>query len=110
MILSGSADPNTGIPASIGGYSKERACGPPFGTFRSIRKIGDQVSRNDLIGDVEGCEVYSQIDGAIRGLIRTGTLVTKGLKIGDIDPRGQMEYCYTISENPGPLPGRFWRP
>jgi xanthine dehydrogenase accessory factor len=24
--------------------------------------------------------------------------VKKGLKIGDIDPRGREEYCYTISD------------
>jgi len=24
--------------------------------------------------------------------------VTRGLKIGDVDPRGDASYCYTISE------------
>jgi xanthine dehydrogenase accessory factor len=24
--------------------------------------------------------------------------VTKGLKAGDVDPRGNLEYCYTISD------------
>jgi xanthine dehydrogenase accessory factor len=27
-----------------------------------------------------------------------GTKVKKGLKIGDIDPRGIEDYCYTISD------------
>jgi xanthine dehydrogenase accessory factor len=106
VILSGSAEPNTGIPESVGGYSRERVLrAPAFGTFRSIRKIGDQVRGNDLIGDVEGCEVYSRIDGVIRGLIRTGTLVKEGLKIGDIDPRCRVEYCYTTSEKSRAIAG-----
>jgi xanthine dehydrogenase accessory factor len=31
-------------------------------------------------------------------MIRPGTPVRKGLKIGDIDPRGIKAYCFTISE------------
>ena len=34
----------------------------------------------------------------LRGLIRPGTPVTRGLKIGDVDPRGNSTYCTTISE------------
>jgi xanthine dehydrogenase accessory factor len=42
--------------------------------------------------------VVVQLDGVLRGLIRPGTMVRKGLKIGDIDPRGQTEYCSRISD------------
>jgi xanthine dehydrogenase accessory factor len=34
----------------------------------------------------------------VRGLIRDGRRVPRGLKIGDIDPRGDVGYCDTISE------------
>jgi len=34
----------------------------------------------------------------LRGLIRHGIKVTKGLKIGDIDPRGEIRNCFTISD------------
>jgi xanthine dehydrogenase accessory factor len=34
----------------------------------------------------------------LRGLIADGTEVWKGLKIGDVDPRGIKEYCCTISD------------
>jgi xanthine dehydrogenase accessory factor len=47
---------------------------------------------------VEGKPVHASIDGIIRGLIHPGVMVTKGLKIGDIDPRLQRENCFTISE------------
>ncbi|RPH86418.1 MAG: molybdenum hydroxylase, partial [Desulfobacteraceae bacterium] len=33
-----------------------------------------------------------------RGLIRTSTPVTAGLKVGDVDPRGNAAFCSTISE------------
>jgi len=47
---------------------------------------------------VAGVPVRAFLDGVLRGLIRPGVFVTKGLKIGDIDPRGIREFCYTISE------------
>jgi xanthine dehydrogenase accessory factor len=34
----------------------------------------------------------------IRGLIYPDTLVSKGMKVGDIDHRGIREYCFTISD------------
>jgi xanthine dehydrogenase accessory factor len=34
----------------------------------------------------------------LRGLIRPGAPVTKGLKVGDVDPRGEACYLHTISD------------
>jgi xanthine dehydrogenase accessory factor len=56
------------------------------------------VKKGDVIGSVEGEEVQASIDGIIRGLIHPGIHVKKGMKIGDIDPRGIRGYCHTISE------------
>jgi xanthine dehydrogenase accessory factor len=47
---------------------------------------------------VQGVEIQAGISGVIRGVIRSDTAVTAGMKIGDVDPRGRREYCYTISE------------
>jgi xanthine dehydrogenase accessory factor len=38
------------------------------------------------------------LSGVLRGLIREGIHVTKGLKIGDIDPRDDMSACYLVSD------------
>jgi xanthine dehydrogenase accessory factor len=37
-------------------------------------------------------------DGVLRGLIHPSVRVTKGLKIGDLDPRDVDIHCFTISE------------
>jgi xanthine dehydrogenase accessory factor len=42
--------------------------------------------------------VTAPFDGCLRGLIHEGTLVTAGLKIGDIDPRGETRYCFLVSD------------
>jgi xanthine dehydrogenase accessory factor len=47
---------------------------------------------------VAGEAVVAKIDGILRGLIRTASVVQRGLKIGDIDPRGNVDYCHTISD------------
>ena len=51
-----------------------------------------------MIGSVNKQEIRAKISGVIRGLLRSGTEVTKGLKLGDIDPRAKKECCYTISD------------
>ena len=99
VIDKGSAKDNTGIPGSIDGHTVDRILrAPTTGTFHSERKITDRIKAGDVIGNVAGREVVAKIDGVIRGLIREGTAVREHLKIGDIDPRGRVEYCSTVSD------------
>jgi xanthine dehydrogenase accessory factor len=106
LIRSGEAEANTGIPGDIGGYTKERVIrAPDDGVFNTDKQIGDLVTRGELIGAVGTTEISAPLDGILRGLIRPGSDVTKGLKIGDVDPRGKLEYCDTISEKARSLGG-----
>ena len=41
--------------------------------------------------------VEAKIDGVLRGLIRP-IAVPDNEKVGDVDPRGNEDYCHTISE------------
>lgn len=107
VIRRGSALPNTGVPGRIGGYAAERvihapAAGPMVfvadGAGRTV-DIGALVRRGQVIGEVGGVPVTATLDGVLRGLIREGYPVTRGLKIADIDPR--MEHasnCGTVSD------------
>lgn len=106
LIHSGKAVANTGVPGVIGGYDKERVLrSPADGLFVTERQIGDPVCAGELLGRVDDAEVVASIDGLLRGLIRPGSRVRKGLKIGDIDPRGERVYCDTISEKARALGG-----
>ena len=99
IITSGEAEPNTGTPGAIGGFTEERVLrAPGDGKFQSVRNIGDYVNQNEVLGSVAGVEVRARIAGVLRGLIRPNSQVTKGLKIGDVDPRGEASYCFTISD------------
>ncbi len=52
----------------------------------------------DIILTVNDEPVVAKISGVIRGLIHPSVKVTKGLKLGDVDPRGKNKYCYSISD------------
>lgn len=99
LILKGCPEPNTGAPGNINGYTTQRVLRAPCsGRFRSLLTIGTLVKKHDIIGHVHGQPVIAQIDGIIRGQIRDNTKVAKRLKLGDIDPRGNVKYCTAISE------------
>ena len=63
------------------------------------------MKKGDVVGSVNRVLLKARISGVIRGLIRSGITVTEGLKLGDIDPRGNKEFCYTISEKSRALGG-----
>jgi xanthine dehydrogenase accessory factor len=99
IILSGGAEPNTGVPGSIHGYTSERVLrAPSNGRFTAQHEIGDIIRRGEVVGEVDGSKVTAEIEGVIRGLIMSGIQVKKGLKLGDIDPRSNASYCTTISD------------
>ena len=99
VIMKGSAQPNTGIPGDIGGYTLERLVKAPCdGKFRAVRSIGYTVGAGEVLAYVADQPVIGKIDGVLRGLLHDGLTVNAGMKIGDIDPRAQIEHCWTISD------------
>jgi xanthine dehydrogenase accessory factor len=100
LIFSGMAAENTGNPGNIDGFTIERVLYSPCkGMFKSNHKIGDVVKKGEAVASVDGENIYAKIDGLLRGLIRNDTIVTKGFKVGDVDPRtDQINNCYTISD------------
>lgn len=99
VILSGSAEPNTGIPGPTMGYTIERVLRAPCeGLFKGERRIGDPVEAGEVVASVAGQPVVANISGVLRGLLADGVLVRAGMKVGDVDPRGVREHCFTISD------------
>jgi len=99
LILKGCSERNTGIPGNIMGYTEERVLrAPAKGRIKTLVAIGEAVKKGQIVAYVESQEVKANIDGVLRGIIKEGFIVEEGQKIGDIDPRGIREYCYTISD------------
>jgi xanthine dehydrogenase accessory factor len=99
LLTEGAAEPDTGVPGPVQGVTTDRVLrAPADGQWQAFAHIGDMVRRGDQVGAVAQKPVHALIDGLLRGLIRPGVPVSKGLKIGDIDPRGIKAFCYTISD------------
>ena len=99
VIRSGPAIPNTNIPGLIGGFAGERVLrAPDDGVFHQLHEIGDLVEAGETVGEVNGKPMACTISGVLRGILADGTPVFKGMKSGDVDPRAQVENCYTASD------------
>ena len=97
VILSGEAEKDTGIPIAIGGLTFERALHSPVdGLFQTDKVIGDRVTADEVVAWVAEQPVKVEIGGVVRALLRSGVMVEKGTKLGEIDPSGNKEVCYTI--------------
>lgn len=99
VIWQGSALPNTGTPGIVAGKGAERVIrAPTAGAAVWLVEIGDRVTAAQPLGSVGDQPILAPFDGVVRGLIAPGTHVPAGLKIGDIDARGDVDACFTISD------------
>jgi xanthine dehydrogenase accessory factor len=124
VYYQGAAQPNTGIPGNLGGQDAQRAVRAPVdGVFYAHCKIGDRLEAGDVVGRVisvdasladaaawplaaidrdapqpPGIVVKTKIDGILRGVLHDGLKIAANTKIADVDPRGEAEYCFTVSD------------
>lgn len=89
VIWSGSAQADTSVPAPVLGYGEERVLrSPRDGRFAARAALGALVAAGDVVGAVEGEPVLARVGGRLRGLMGEGAIVSTGMKVGDVDPRG----------------------
>ena len=106
VFYRGSALPNTNVPGLVGGFAGERVLrAPANGVFTGAKKIRDLVQEGDVVGYVTGVPMCATISGVLRGLLADGVEVKQGMKSGDIDPRGQVSYCDTVSDKANAVAG-----
>jgi xanthine dehydrogenase accessory factor len=69
------------------------------GMLTAKAEIGEHVTEGQVVAVIgEQIQVISPLQGVLRGLIRNGIHVTRGLKIGDVDPRDDARACYLVSD------------
>ncbi|HOT75581.1 MAG TPA: selenium-dependent molybdenum cofactor biosynthesis protein YqeB [Candidatus Wallbacteria bacterium] len=99
ILTSGCAEVNTGKPGSIMGHTFDRVLrNKKDGVFKTTHKIGDYVKKGDIVGYVNNYAFRARIDGVIRGLLPDNFKVKFYTKIGDIDPRNDNAFCFSISD------------
>ncbi|MBT4034908.1 MAG: EF2563 family selenium-dependent molybdenum hydroxylase system protein [Candidatus Marinimicrobia bacterium] len=91
---------DTGIPGKLGGETRRRLVrATRSGQIKWSSQFGDLVTKGQQLALINNDKpVFAPIDGIVRGMISEYTPVVKGMKIGDIDPRGEAVEYQQISE------------
>jgi len=95
VYWNGPSQPDSGQPE---GDRRRVLRAPVDGIFSSRAQIGKHVEAGQLLAEVAGKPINAPFSGVLRGLIHPGLRVTKGLKIGDVDPRDDPGLCYLVSD------------
>jgi len=97
----GATQPDSGQPE---GDPRRVLRAPQEGLFTGHKRIGEHCEAGELIAEIQTSgenrkmKIVSPFKGVLRGLIRDGIRVTKGLKVGDVDPRDDPQACYLVSD------------
>ena len=91
IIYDGPPMKNTKIPGPIGGESNRRVLyAPSAGGLKWQVDFGAILKADQLMGTIgDAVEIRSPFRGMVRGLIHPSVPMTTGLKIADVDPRGE---------------------
>lgn len=100
VYWTGTTQPDSGEPE---GDPRRVLRAPSDGVVIGYKKIADHVAAGEEIATIsepkgDQYSVVSPFAGILRGLIRDGLSVTKGVKIGDIDARDDVSACYLVSD------------
>ncbi|HKJ37475.1 MAG TPA: selenium-dependent molybdenum cofactor biosynthesis protein YqeB [Anaerolineales bacterium] len=101
VIWDGPTQPDSGQPE---GDTRRVLRAPNDGIVIAHANIGDDLEEGQVVAEIQSkienrkSKIESPFNGVLRGLIRGGMTVTKGLKIGDVDPRGDKSACYLVSD------------
>ena len=100
----------TDAPLVIGvgpGFCAGRDCHAVIETMRGhtlgrVIHSGEPIPNTNIPGLIGGFTggkpMICTISGVVRGMLADGTPVFKGMKSGDVDPRGEISYCQTASD------------
>jgi xanthine dehydrogenase accessory factor len=104
-LWTGAAEPDTGEPGALPGAPANvtRVLRAPLAGYVQPRyAIGARIAPGAIIATVAGDQgarpVVAPFAGVLRGLVHPSVPVQSGMKIGDLDPRAQPEYCFTVSD------------
>lgn len=96
VYWNGASQPDSGQPE---GDQRRVLRAPGNGVLTAKAKIAEHVEEGQVLAVIDGqSSVISPFAGVLRGLIHDGIEVSKGLKIGDVDPRDDPNACFLVSD------------
>jgi len=99
VMWKGPTEPDTQVPDPVSGQAASRVLrAPQSGVFEGRVQLADRVRQGDLLAVAGSAELRAPFEGIVRGLLHDGVEVPKGVKVGDLDPRGDPALCRLISD------------
>lgn len=99
VIWEGPTQPDSGVPETVGMVQSERALyAPADGSVEPFKAITDIIQEGEVIAQINGQTIKAPFTGVLRGLIHPDVQVKQGMKIGDLDPRGDTQLCNHVSD------------
>jgi xanthine dehydrogenase accessory factor len=100
VLWQGESAPDSGQPE---GDPRRVLRASEDGILITHAKIGQHLESGQLIAEIivdtyTRTHVHSPFNGVLRGLLRDGMDVTRGLKLGDVDARDDPELCRLVSD------------
>lgn len=99
VIWAGSAEPQTCDTEEVAGHRE--ACllrAPADGLVESCVDIGDHVGQGQTLVQIGSHFLSAGFNGIVRGMIHSGLMVKRGMKIVEIDPRDDPGVCVKVAE------------
>ena len=95
----GETAPDSGQPD---GHPRRVLRAASNGILTTLVRIGEHVQEGQLIAEIVDKETRTQVNspfkGVLRGMLPDGMTVTRGLKLGDVDPRDDPALCRLVSD------------
>ena len=91
----GSASADSGQPE---GDPRRVLRAPAEGVLQGYAEIGEHLEIGQMLAEVAGLKITAPFKGVLRGLIHPGIHVPKGMKLGDVDPRDNRDFCFLASD------------
>jgi xanthine dehydrogenase accessory factor len=101
VVDAGPTRPLGGEPRSLAGHARDRFLyAPVAGVLRTGAAIGDRVAAGDVVATIEGEALRAPLDGILRGMTHDDVPVTRGLKVVEVDPRGDVSSAIGLGARP----------
>jgi xanthine dehydrogenase accessory factor len=99
VIWKGLPEADTGIPESVDQHGNDRVLrAPADGILVARKEICNHIEEGEVVAEVAGLPIQASFTGILRGLLHPGLPVTRGMKVGDIDPRDDPSFCTLVSD------------
>jgi xanthine dehydrogenase accessory factor len=99
IVESGPTASSTHDVPLLAGAGRERfAVAANGGRFSTAHRIGDRVVAGEPVGAVGTKAVRAPLTGVLRGLAARGARVAAGMRLVEVDPRGDPVQCFGLSD------------